>query len=289
MEMGGILMEPQFSLLTGVFGGNIMHRKMSARDTMRIAADCGVRYVDINQVKLKQAEQYRKDMEDTNVRVYCYVTFAPFFDSEEKIRAKLREDMAAARALGAQQFLITPYTPFRDDKKVIRAGAEGCFEKEANGYRIAVELAKEYGLQVCFEAVPRAIVHLASAQECRRVLEAVPGLGFVLDTANALVVDEKAEDVYAALKDRMTYVHLKDIVLKEAKKSFLPDERVPDGRLIQMVAFGTGMIPVKELYDRILADGYTGVFGIEYARPDFNPHSVVENRIQLGRYLEGLR
>lgn len=282
-------METRFRLLTGVFGMDIMRGKMSVRDTMRIAANTGVQYVDVNQVQEKQAAVYRKAMEDTGVRVYCYVTFAPFFDSDEKIRSKLTSDMAAAQALGAERILITPYTPFRDDRKVNRAGAEGCFEKEVNGYRIAVELARDYALQVCFEDVPRAIVHLAGAEECRRVLDAVPGLGFVLDTANALVVGETAEDVYEALKDRLVYVHLKDVVLKDARKSFLPDERTPDGKLIQMLTFGKGIIPVKKLYDRILADGYTGVFGIEYARPEFNPRSIVENRIQLERYLANLK
>ncbi len=282
-------MENKFSLLTGVFGMDLMRGKISPRDTMHIAADSGVQYVDVNQVKIKQAEQYRKDMEATGVKVYCYVTFAPFFDTDDKIRAKLKTDMAAAQALGAEKILITPYTPFRDDRKVLRAGKEGCFEKQVNGYRIAVELAKEHTLQACFEAVPRAIVHLASTEECRRVLEAVPGLGFAFDTANALVVGQKADDVYEALKDHIVYVHLKDVVLENARKSFLPDERTPGGKRIQMVTYGEGIIPVRKLYNRIVADGYAGVFGIEYARPEFNPRCIVENKIQLDRYLNHLR
>lgn len=281
-------METSFSILTGVFAMDLARRRLRMREIMRFAADNGVRYVDVNQTKASQADAFHRDLEDTGVQVYCYVTFAPFFDSEQKIRAKLRKDMEAAQALGAKLLLITPYTPFRDDKKVLRAGKDGCFLRFVNGFRIAVDMAKNYDLQVCFESVPRASVHLAGAADCRRVLDAVPGLGFVLDTANALVVGENAEDVYEALKDRMVYVHLKDVVLQEAPKSFLPDERTPDGRRIVMVPFGDGIIPTAVLYHRILADGYTGIFGIEYARPEFNSCNLVENRIQLGCYIKNL-
>ena len=65
----------------------------------------------------------------------------------------------------------------------------------------------------------------------------------------------------------------------------------PDGNrfeLMKATLFGQGVIPVKEVYDRMGADGYTGTFAIEYIRPKEACCSRGEHSNHLRGYLEYL-
>lgn len=61
-----------------------------------------------------------------------------------------------------------------------------------------------------------------------------------------------------------------------------------DGRLMRPTLFANGVIPVKEIYERVCADGYTGFFAIEYIRPKEDCCSLREHGDHLKRYLDYL-
>lgn len=281
-------MKNALSLMTGVFYFDVARKKMSIRDTFQIAAENGVSHVDPQRIAPKEIAAYRQSIQDTGVQIYCYISFVSFFKREEHIRKCLKQEMETAKLLGAKLFMIIPYTPFRDDRKVRRAGKAGIHARMVEGFRIAVEMSKTYGLTVCFEAIPRDILFMSGIADCKYVLDNVPGLGFVLDTSNALTNGENVMEAYQAFKERIVHVHLKDVIMVDAPKSYFPDERAADGRKIIMVPFGNGVIPVKEIYETMIRDGYSGMFALEYARPESGPNGVPENISYLRRYLEYL-
>lgn len=45
-------------------------------------------------------------------------------------------------------------------------------------------------------------------------------------------------------------------------------ENTIDGKYMRCVVWGEGIIPAREIYRRMIADGYTEQFAIEYVHPD---------------------
>lgn len=120
------------------------------------------------------------------------------------------------------------------------------------------------------------------------MLDRVPQLGLVFDTANMLPHGDETLAAYEALKDRIIHVHLKDVALLNERPSLFQREVAADGRLMKATLFGQGVIPVKEVYDRMVADGYTGTFAIEYIRPKEAYCSCQEHSDHLRSFLEYL-
>ena len=87
---------------------------------------------------------------------------------------------------------------------------------------------------------------------CRDMLANVEGLKFTFDTGNFACYGEDLFTAYAALKDSIAFVHLKE------------RPRGPDGRImIGSAAIGDGALELDRLIRTLVADGYTGAFTVE--------------------------
>ncbi|WP_270250425.1 sugar phosphate isomerase/epimerase family protein [Ruthenibacterium lactatiformans] len=106
------------------------------------------------------------------------------------------------------------------------------------GYQKAVELSEDTGIQVCFETTPHESLHLSDGENCREILERVSDLGLVLDTANMLPHGDTTMDAYALLKNRIAYVHLKDVCLIHKRTLNFTRERTADERLMECTVWG---------------------------------------------------
>lgn len=278
----------QFSLMTFGLTKELIRKTMSVQDTFRMAADTGIHYVDLRWVNEKQIPEYREAMKATEVTVCCYISAISFFAKEKAICKALEREMDIAAKLGAKLFMIVPYSMFIDPIKAKRMGRNRVLEKMIQGFRLAVEKGKARGLEVCFETTPDELIRLSGTDDCRYVLDRVPGLGLVFDTANMLPHGDDPLASYEALKDRIVHVHLKDVALVNAKPSLFEPEMAADGRLMRGTVFGNGVIPVKEIYERMRADGYSGMFAIEYIRPKSDCCSLQEHEAHLKSYIKHL-
>ena len=278
----------RFSLMTLNFRRELVRKTMTVEDVLRLAADEQIPYVDILALDRKAIPAYQSAMAKTGVKLCCYISTISLFPGEASQRKSLGKNMSAARELGAALFMIVPYYPILDNRKARKNGRQWTLDRLVSGFALAVEKGKEYGLKVCFETTPQEDIRLSGIEDCRYVLERVPGLGLVFDTANMLPHGDDTLTYYEALKEHIVHVHLKDVALSEAPRSIFPDERTADGRRMQCVPFGEGVIPVTEVYLRMLADGYTGCFAIEYARPKHELCTAEEHRENLARHLAAL-
>lgn len=278
----------QFSLMTFGLAKDFAKKTMTIQNSMELAADAGIPCVDVMRVAAKSVPEYRTAMAATGVKVYCYISCISFFAKEKAICSALDRDMAVARDLGAKLFMIIPYYMVIDNKKAKKLGRERVLELMVRGFRLAVEKGKEYSLKVCFETTPAEEIHLSGTEDCQYVLERVHGLGLVFDTANMLPHGDETLTAYETLKEYVIHVHLKDVSLVDAKPSLFPDERAADGRLMRGAVFGQGVIPVREVYERMLQDGYTGQFAIEYVRPTNRACAIRDHEPQLKLHLQHL-
>lgn len=279
----------RYSLMTMNLAKELIRGSINVEDSLRLAAERGIPYVDVMHVSPKELGTYQKAMTATGVKVCCYICYVSLFSEEKAIRKALEKELCIARSLQAKKVMIVPYFPVVDNRKAKKLGREQTLKTLERGFQIAVEMGGAYGLDVCFETTPQEDIHLSGTEDCLYVLERVPGLGLVMDTANMLPHGDDPLVAYESLKKYIVHVHLKDVTLKKARPSLFPDERSADGRKMQLVAIGEGVIPVREIYHRMLADGYEGVFTIEYARPKSGVCTLQEHASQLEKHLAHLK
>lgn len=93
------------------------------------------------------------------------------------------------------------------------------------------------------------------------IYQAVPGLGYTLDAGNFTCVGENVLDAYERLKPYMVHLHVKEWAYTDDPAGI----RCSDGRRVNGVAYGTGIVPLRELIRRIRADArYQGAIVLEH-------------------------
>lgn len=256
-----------FTLMTFPFDLEIYKKKMTFADILRVANNAGLAFVDIQSIPSKKIPEYKAAMADTDVHIYCYIATISFFEEQSKIIKNLEQEMQTAVSLGATLFMIVPYKAMIDTRKAKRMGRTETLNTMVKGFALAVEFGKKYALKVCVETTPQDCICLSGTEDCQYVLEQVPGLGLVFDTANMLPHGDNPLEAYEQLKQYIVHVHLKDVSLKKPGFALWELELDNHGNQMECVLYGNGVIPVRELYERMLKDGYNGKFTLEYARP----------------------
>lgn len=259
---------------------DIMAGKLKPEDIFRLASDNAVPCLDVMDLSEKGVDVYRRLMERYPVRVKCYIGSGSMLQSSEKIEAAVTWHLSAARSLGADILMLVPVSAVTDGRKAKKLGHDQVLHKMIEGYRIAVRMAAGTGIRIGLETTPQDFACCSGIADCKAILEAVPGLGLIYDTANMLPHGDDPVAYYEALKEYIIHVHLKDVVIGGRKWSdaFWGGEFLPDGRHMTGVLPGTGIIPIRDICDRLEEDGYTHTYAIEYRRPagflsDFGAHS----------------
>lgn len=276
----------RFSLLTFPMEIDLFKKAMSIRDVLALAQQAGIPYVDVMNIQKKQHQQYRDAMTETGVQIYTYIKQISFLRSDARRDKAIKAALETAKLLHAKYLMIVPYG-FPDAYRAKKLGRDQVKTRMIAGFRKAVEMGRLCGIRVCFETTPHDASCLSGTQDCLDVLNAVDDLAFVFDTANMLPHGDDPMEAYEALKGRISHVHLKDVVLEQQPKVSKHSEHTPDGKLMRCVIWGEGIIPVREIYRRMIADGYTGQFAIEYVHPD-GKHGLEGHTVQLNRFLEVL-
>jgi sugar phosphate isomerase/epimerase len=118
----------------------------------------------------------------------------------------------------------------------------------------AAEVATDFGRSLVVEHEPS--VHGSSAARVAELLERIghPALGAVWDPGNT-AYDPEGEpaypESYEILKAHLRHMHLKDA------------RRDPTTGIVEAVALGDGQIPYRDIFRRLLDDGYAGFASLE--------------------------
>lgn len=274
----------RMSLMTFAMGLDILTGKITVEQSLLLAKECGVPSVDVMSVPEKKISIYQDAVQKTGVAVYCYIANISFFKSDDVIVSAVNRELQIAQQLGASLLMIVPggVSEIRQARRMERTTV---MERMAHGFQMAVELSRGTGITICFETTPHDALCLSGTTDCRSVMDMIPDLGLVLDSANMLPHGDTTLDAYAQLKDRIIYVHLKDVSLIQRRTFLSTPERAADGRIMQCTVWGHGSIPIRALYEKMLEDGYTGRFAIEYIPPNVKKRNMDDHIWQLKRYL----
>lgn len=242
---------------------------IDADTVVRIAKESGLSVMDIMDTEFRVfgEEALRAALKKYDVKCGCLISALPLYEeSAEGLQKAAGRALQFAKSLGTEMLMVVPGGYDEKERAVLKGMTrQQKMDKAVEGYRLVVEAAKEYGIPIGFENTPHDLKPLASMQDCEYLLEHVPGLEFVFDTANSRVAGTCCNEleIYERLKKYIGRIHLKDVVIGE----FASGEQCTDGKKIRCVPSGSGVIPIKELLHRMQEDGYEGMLTVEYAAP----------------------
>lgn len=256
----------ELTLMTFSMMRDLAFGKMNAEKLCQIAAENGIHMMDIMEmeVKLYGEKKLRDAMEKYGVACGCLITASAFYTEPDKVEKQLTDALETAKRFGSKYLMVIPGQTVPKEPKVCAGlSRQQMLDIAVEKFALAVELAKKYDIQIGFENTPHAYKPLASAVDCKYVLDHVPGLGLIFDTGNFRIADTSCDEtaIYEMLKDYVIRVHLKDVVVGD----FAEGEVCTDGQKIVPVATGSGVIPMRELLTALKRDGYEGALAIEYA------------------------
>ena len=178
----------------------------------------------------------------------------------------LRGSIASAQALGTDLVRVFPFwTPDRQDHPRPRLG--DLLGRVADRLAWAVRHAEAEGVVLCFETEPATLS--GTAAETRAIIDALlpsPALAVAWDPVNALDADGELplEEGYARIRGLVRHVHVKP------------------NRAGDIETVGDSGVSYRELFARLLADGYSGAASIEHWG---SPEAMIEGVRQLRRLL----
>lgn len=234
----------------------------------RIVKESGIQEIDLMQTEVYV---YGKDALVSALKKYrihcgCYIIAASFYSNPDAVETEIKEALEVTKEIGANNLMVVPGDMNAQDKEACeKLGKQATLELAITHYRKAVAMAKTYGIQIMFENTPQFYKPLASAEDCRTVLEQVEGLKFVFDTANFRVANKENDELvsYEQLKKWIVRFHLKDVRIVE----YANGEPCVGGGAIKPVFEGSGVINMDALLQKSISDGFQGTYVIEYAAP----------------------
>lgn len=156
--------------------------------------------------------------------------------------------------------------------------AEQMIRNITGGFRVAVDMAKQYGVTLALE---NHGVVVNDGPTLLRIVEEVASdnLGLTLDTGNFCWAGhglEEAHRYFEQLAPHVVSVHLKDLATAEGSKT-------------QFVALGDGRVDLRHVVDSLADRGYQGALLCEYEGMGDPKELLKSGAFEQERYVRGLK
>ena len=151
------------------------------------------------------------------------------------------------RAAGAPQVLIIP-SFYRQGEDRSRA-----FQKVVEGIAAVTRICRAAGIVPTLENFDAPESPCCNPSDVAAILDAVPELGYCLDTGNFAIVDESPLPLCERYAVRVPFIHAKD---RLATASYGPRPRTTaSGRLLYPGPVGEGEVPFREIFATLRKGG----------------------------------
>ena len=202
-------------------------------------------------------------IKDFGFQVASFIHTGKYADGSVSVEANLAEAkkaMETALRLGTGNFMLVPQS-YEGIEKLDAAEIRSNISANVKAIN---DYAKTVNLQIILEDYPDPSLHLSSVDELDGMLSEAPGAKLVYDSANMLVAGDDPVRYAQHFKGRIAHVHIKDIeITSEITDS---GERTLAGEKIRTVFVGTGIVDISAVIKTLLADGYDGIFSLEFGR-----------------------
>jgi predicted dehydrogenase/sugar phosphate isomerase/epimerase len=277
---------PQWTMLTFPFAREICVGRMKLNSLFALARSRGLTGLDMFAVEiwLYGAKRVKHGLDQNELTLSSLIVGVGFLADSAKMSRKIEKAVRTAKRFGCRRIMLAPMDALTSGKGWAQVSERDKLEHYVRGFGLAVDIASRSGIEILVEDTPTIGSALSSAADCRALLDRVPGLGLVYDTGNMIPSGDDPIEFFHATKDRIRYVHLKDVEVADKGTG----DRTVDGRHVELRAFGDGIVPLTEIVQLIAADGYRGPMAIEYMRPPSGA-SLSAHSAQLDRFVGAAR
>ncbi|MCM1123052.1 MAG: sugar phosphate isomerase/epimerase [Eubacterium sp.] len=255
-------------------------------EMMEIVSESGYTAVDITdmEVQLLGTEGIDRILGKYHLAVSSYIHFDAYaLPDEEGFEARVEAGKKAAdiaEHFGTTTLMLVPQA----HSGIEELSPEQIRERLAEHFGPIVSYAKQKGITTVVEDTPDLKLHFCTQKEVREVLDAVPDLRLVYDSGNVILVDEDPAEYYEAFRDRVGYIHMKD--MQEAPAGAMMAEYATDGRAMTSAPSGTGMIDFANVCRLVKDSGYEGYVTVEFRVDDDGDYR--KSLVRCREYFEGL-
>ena len=215
--------------------------------------------VEIENTRLiKEKDKVLNALKNADMEISCMYGFFDFghtSDIHDGIAmVNLADELKIKKIMLIPGFLKKyEFLPFLYKKKV---------NKMISILKSVCEYAKQKNIMVVLEDFDGKEAPFATCKQLLYFFKNIPDLYCAFDTGNFLYSEEDALKVLPFFLDRIGHVHCKDRTFK-VKEGENPKATVK-GRKMYSCAVGSGIIPMKEIIDKITETGYDDYLAIEH-------------------------
>lgn len=137
------------------------------------------------------------------------------------------------------------------------------FDRMVEVYTRIVNLAAEKGMVCLIEDDPNIKIPMSTREELDSLLNAVPGLRVVYDSANMLPIGDDPVSYYEYFADRTSHIHIKDMQILDIHPEGYANPGT-DGRFYINAPHNTGVVDFEALFAAIKKSCYNDTLAIEY-------------------------
>lgn len=235
---------------------------MEFEDLVKLAKDSGYDGLDLMSYHFEiSGSEAKAILEKYGITLSAVDLIMPFANASDETkyqtmlsRAKAMIDKTAEA--GCKKMLLMP-TVYTFDEGITTAEA---FDNFTRGLRDCVAYGKEKGVTVNTETLESIDVPYCTCDEMEKIFKAVPELKYTHDTGNPVVGLEDPVATYEKFRDRVETVHFKEYGYVE--KGERPHV-CRDGKKVDNVPFGEGIIDFQTHLKMLKRDGYDGYIALE--------------------------
>ena len=249
----------ELSMMTFMLEFPVLYFKQGTREEkakeiesfIKLTAKTGYRKIDLiwQTIKLVGAEDIRRMLEENGLQLSCVICMdaAGDFEGTDGI-------VETCEYLNCRKIMLVPGLPTEDRKEL--------FDLIVQNYSKIVSLASRKGIICVCEDDPNIKIPCGSRKEVEAVLDAVPGLYLVYDSANMLPSGDEVIPYYEYFADRTAHIHLKDMAVTDTPEQFANPG--VDHRFYLNAPHGTGIVDFDALFEALHRHGYNDTLAVEF-------------------------
>lgn len=250
-----------FEMLGGLKKGiPIKKVKQKYRSMLRQTAELGIPAVEVTTLELKLfgMDFVKTALKENHLEPACLIHLAQYaavdFGMSREIASKAIGHVQDAIELGTSNVMLALMAQpdakeYSNQQK--RNALISCIKPIAR-------FGAGHGITVSVGDTPNLSALLCDSVDTSILLNGVTELKLIYDTGNIMLRKEDPLIYYRHFKDRISHVHLKDMMYAESGDS------TADGRKMTAAPHGEGLVDFPNILKELRADGYDGYLVIEY-------------------------
>lgn len=245
----------------------------SLSDILTLIKSNGIDAVEIEAARLldKEEDLYQK-LREAGISISCICSFFDFRNQQDVKAGYGLIDLA--EKVGSKRVLIIPgFLKAEDNRETVISSM-----KEA--VRAICSYAEGKGIVVTMEDFDDSMAPYSTTQGLYSFLKEIPGLACAFDTGNFLYSEDDAEEALTLMMPYIRHIHLKDRSL-QIKKGEQPKLTI-SCRELYSSAVGEGCIPMKNICQRLIQNGYNETLAIEH----FGSQTQLEDMIKSAKWIK---